>query len=82
MQSATFMLCTSDPDDNFHSQAPAYDDYPLNMVRHTLSLASMGATIQDIENQDAELFMETPPVADKVAKKEKKKSKKEVSATQ
>lgn len=52
------------------------------MVRHTLSLASMGATIQDIEDQDAELFMETPPVADKVAKKEKKKSKKEVSATQ
>ena len=50
------------------------------MVRHTLSLASMGATIQDIESKDTAVLMETPPVAEKVAKKEKKKKiKKEVS---
>ena len=39
----------------------------------------MGATIQDIENKDTAILMETPPVVEKVTKKEKKKVKKEVS---
>lgn len=69
----------NEPDNDFSSQAPAYDNYPLNMVRHTLSLASMNAAIEQ-EEQSESIKVHNDQSEEK--KKKKSTNKKRVSLIQ